>query len=73
VKAMIESVVLTVTGMKCGGCETNVTGKLEVINGVLSVKASHKEGAVSVEFDAEKTGLDTIKDAITDAGFTVTD
>ena len=72
-KEMIESVVLTVTGMKCGGCETNVTGILEAINGVLSVKALHKDKEVSIEFDAEKTTLDTIKDAITGAGFTVTD
>jgi len=70
---MIESVVLTVTDMKCGGCETNVTGKLEAINGVLKVKASHKDKEVSVEFDTEKTSVDIIKDAITDAGFAVTD
>jgi copper chaperone len=72
-REMIESVVLSVTGMKCGGCETNVTGKLEAISGVLSVKASQKDKEVSVEYDAEKTSLDTIKNAITGAGFTVTD
>ena len=70
---MIESVVLAVTGMKCGGCETNVTAKLEAIKGVLSVKASHKDNEVSIEFDAEQTTLDAIKEAITGAGFTVTD
>ncbi|MDD1624689.1 MAG: cation transporter [Methylococcaceae bacterium] len=68
---MIEFVVLTVTDMKCGGCETNITGKLEAINGVISVKASFKEKEVSVEYDPEKTTLDTIKDTITSAGFTV--
>ena len=68
---MTESVVLTVTGMKCGGCETNVTDKLQAIDGVVSVKASSKDKTVSVDFDAEKTGLDAIKDAITGAGFTV--
>ena len=68
---MIESVVLTVMDMKCGGCETNITDKLEAINGVVSVKASAKDNEVSVEYDAEKTSLDTIKDAISDAGFTV--
>jgi len=70
---MIESVVLTVTGMKCGGCETNVTAKLEAINGVLSVKASHKDKEVSIEFDDEQTTLDAIEETITGAGFTVTD
>ena len=69
---MIESVVLTVTDMKCGGCETNIAGKLELINGVISVKASFKGNEVSVEYDTEKTTLDTIKDTITGAGFTVT-
>jgi len=68
---MIESVVLTVTDMKCGGCETNITGKLEAINGVISAKALFKDKEVSVEYDTEKTSLDTIKNTITDAGFTV--
>lgn len=68
---MTESVSLTVTGMKCGGCEANVTSKLEAIDGVLSVNASSKDKEVNVEFDAEKTNLDAITKAITDAGFTV--
>jgi copper chaperone len=68
---MTESVILTVTGMKCGGCESNISEKLKAIDGVVSVKVSHKENEVSVEFDADKTSLDAIEDAITDAGFTV--
>lgn len=68
---MTESVSLTVAGMKCGGCEANVTSKLEAIDGVLSVNASSKDKEVNVEFDAEKTNLDAITKAITDAGFTV--
>ena len=68
---MIETVSLTVTGMKCGGCESNVTDKLKAIDGVLSVNASYKDNEVNVEFDAEKTNLDIIEDAIIDAGFTL--
>jgi copper chaperone len=68
---MIESTVLTVTGMKCGGCESNVTGKLSAIDGVISVKAAFKDETVSVDYDTEKTTLDTIKDTITGAGFLV--
>lgn len=68
---MTESVSLTVTGMKCGGCETNITSKLEAIEGVLSVNASSKNNEVNVEFDDEKTSLDVITNAITGAGFTV--
>lgn len=68
---MIKTVSLIVTGMKCGGCESNVTDKLQTIDGVLFVKASSKDNEVNVEFDAGKTSLDIIKDAIVEAGFTL--
>lgn len=68
---MTESVTLTVTGMKCGGCESNVTNKLKTVDGVLSVNASSRDNEVSVEYDADKTGLDAIAEAIVEAGFTV--
>jgi copper chaperone len=68
---MIESVVLTVTGMKCGGCEANITSKLGAIDGVSSVNASFKDKEVSVEYDDETTSLDIIKDTIASEGFTV--
>ena len=68
---MIESEVLTVTGMKCGGCEANITGKLSAPDGVISVVASFKENEVKVEYDTDKTTLDDIEDIITGAGFKV--
>ncbi len=68
---MSESASINVTGMKCGGCENTVTTALKAIEGVLSVKASHQEKKVDVEFDPAKTDLDEIEDAITDAGFSV--
>ncbi|MDO9141765.1 MAG: heavy-metal-associated domain-containing protein [Methylobacter sp.] len=68
---MSESITLTVTGMKCGGCETNVSSKLQAIDGVLSVSASSKNNEVSVDFDSNKTSLDAITSTITDAGFSV--
>lgn len=70
-RKMTESVSLSVIGMKCGGCEANVTGKLKAIDGVLSVSASSKNKEVDVEFDAGKTSLEAIIDAIIEAGFTV--
>ena len=42
-KVMSESVSLAVTGMKCGGCESNVKSKLNSIEGVISVEAMSKE------------------------------
>ena len=68
---MRESVILKVTGMKCGGCEANVTSKLNALAGVEAVKASSPAQQVEVEFDAEKTTLAAITDTITKAGYTV--
>jgi copper chaperone len=68
---MSESVSINVSGMKCGGCENTLNGKLAAIDGVLSVKSSHVDKRVDVEFDPEKVGIDDIEDAIDDAGFSV--
>ncbi len=68
---MIESIVFAVTGMKCGGCETNVSEKLQAIGGVLSVAASFKDNEVAVEFDDTKTDVDLLIDTIIAAGFKV--
>ncbi len=68
---MSESISLNVTGMKCGGCENNVKGKLEALEGVLSVNASHKEKKVVVVFDDSRIDLQTIKETIRNAGFEV--
>jgi copper chaperone len=68
---MTQSSILTVKGMKCGGCETTVKDKLQAIDGISSVTASFKNNEVAVEFDSEKVNLDTIKSIITQAGFTV--
>jgi copper chaperone CopZ len=68
---MAEFLSLTVTGMKCGGCETNIKGKLEALDGVSSVVANHKEKTVELEFEPEKIDEDDIIDVITDAGFKV--
>ena len=68
---MAESISLTVTGMKCGGCESNVKTKLSAVDGIISVNASHKENKVTVEFSQDSTDIAHISKVITDAGFTV--
>lgn len=68
---MTESVQLAVTGMKCGGCETNVTGKLKAVAGVSAASATFKDNSVTIEYDTNQTDLDALKKVITEAGFTV--
>jgi copper chaperone CopZ len=68
---MIKSQTLTVTEMKCGGCESNITEKLKAISGVTSVTASAKNKEISIEYNNELTDIDTIKETILAAGFGV--
>jgi copper chaperone len=60
---------LNVTGMKCGGCEKAVQEAVDAVSGVLSSKASAKEGVLEVEFDETRTGLDAIKQAVKAKGY----
>ena len=68
---MIENKVLSVTGMKCGGCEANVISKLSPIDGVISVSAAFKANEVTIQFDDTQIDLDSLVKVISDAGFTV--
>ena len=58
----------TVEGMMCCHCEAAVKKALEAISGVDSAKADHKTNSVEVNF-SEKVSVETIKEAITSAGY----
>jgi copper chaperone len=68
---MSESVTINVNGMKCSGCEKTINTLVSAIDGVVSVKASHVDKTVDVEFDPDKTDLEALEDCISDAGFEV--
>ncbi len=68
---MASSVSLNVTGMKCGGCESNVSNQLQNLDGVISVEASSKENNVTVQYDPDLVEIDTIKNTIIQTGYNV--
>ena len=68
---MSESISLNVTGMKCGGCETNAINKLEAVEGIIRVIASHKDNKIEIEFELENTNEEAIIGVITEAGYNV--
>ena len=68
---MIQNRILNVSGMKCGGCESNIIGKLTALDGVISAIADCKENHVSVDYDPEKIEVDDLEDVIIAAGFGV--
>jgi copper chaperone CopZ len=69
----MTTVQFKVQGMKCGGCESNVKEAVSACPGVKTVSASHKESLVEVEYDEVAADLATIRKAIVDRGFSVTD
>ena len=70
---MSTTVKLTVTGMKCGGCDKTVTDKLMAKDGVSAVTADHANDLVEVVFDEAVIEEDDLLDCIEEAGFTVVD
>lgn len=59
----------TVTGMSCGGCESNVEDSVGGLDGVESVDADHEANSVAVE--ADSVSAEDITAAIEDAGYQV--
>ncbi|KZE31670.1 copper chaperone [Crenobacter luteus] len=67
----MEKVVLKVAGMSCGGCVDSVKAALLALPGVRSVEVELAEGRVVVERDTGLPALETLAEAIGDAGFDV--
>jgi copper chaperone len=67
----MQTELLKVTGMTCGGCTGNVTQALKAIGGVGDVKVSLSAGEVTVQYDERLTSPDQLKLAVKGAGYGV--
>ena len=67
----MQTELLKVSGMTCGGCTSKVTHALEAISGVSNVKVSLADGEASVQFDEGLTSPEQLKSAVQRAGYTV--
>lgn len=67
----MQTEVLKITGMTCGGCANSVTQALKAINGVNDVKVSLLSGEAAVQFDERLTTPDQLKSAVIVAGYGV--
>jgi copper chaperone len=65
----METIVLKVKGMSCGGCVKSVTNVLEALPGVAKAAVSLANGEASVSFDAAEASREQMVMAIDDAGF----
>lgn len=65
----METMVLKVGGMSCGGCVKSVTTVLEALAGVTRAEVSLAKGEAVVDYDAGKVSREQMVRAIDDAGF----
>ena len=67
----MQTELLKVSGMTCGGCTSKVTHALKAVSGVGDVKVSLPAGEATVQYDEQMTSPDQLKAAVTGAGYSV--
>jgi copper chaperone len=67
----MQTTVLKVKGMTCGGCVRSVKNVLESIQGVTSADVSLEKAQATVTYDPAKADANRMKEAVTDAGYQV--
>ena len=65
----MQTELLRVTGMTCGGCTSKVTHELKAIPGVSDAKVSLTAGEASVQYDERLTSSEQLKSAVRGAGY----
>ncbi len=65
----MQTELLKITGMTCGGCASTVTRALKEMPGVSDVKVSLSAGEASVQYDEQLTTPNQIKSAVEGAGY----
>jgi copper chaperone len=69
--SQMETTTLKIGGMTCQGCVASVTRVLEAVNGVSDAQVSLEANEARVTYDAGKTSLAALSQAIEDAGYDV--
>ena len=67
----MQTELLKVTGMTCGGCISNVTHALKAVDGVGDVNVSLAAGEATVQYNERLTSPDQLKSAVKGAGYGV--
>jgi copper chaperone len=65
----MDTMVLKVGGMSCGGCVKSVTTVLEALPGVAKADVSLANGEAVVTYEADKVSRERMVQVIDDAGF----
>ncbi len=65
----METTVLKVHGMTCGGCVRSVTNVLKTLPGVAAAEVSLEKSEAKVTFDPALANAALLRKAIEDAGY----
>ena len=65
----METIVLKVNGMTCGGCVRSVGNVLKAVPGVTSTEVSLEKSEAKVTFDPAVANQAALRKAIEDAGY----
>ena len=68
-ESVMETAVIKVDGMSCGGCVKNVTNALAALDGVQKAEVSLEKANATVEFDPAKLQRSDLLQVVEDAGF----
>ena len=67
----MQTEILKVTGMSCGGCTSNVTNALKAVSGVSDVEVSLSAGKATVQYNEQLTSPEQLQSAVKEAGYGV--
>jgi copper chaperone len=65
----METAIVKVNGMTCGGCVGSVTRVLKALPGVATAEVSLENGEAKVSFDPTLASLTQLREAIENAGY----
>ena len=65
----METTIINIGGMSCGGCVKSITGVLVALSGVAKADVSLEQGRAVVEFDSAQVDRAELVEAVESAGF----
>ncbi|WP_305073966.1 heavy-metal-associated domain-containing protein [Propionivibrio sp.] len=65
----METTLIKIGGMSCGGCVKSITGVLVALPGVVRADVSLEPAQAVVEFDPARVARVALVEAINEAGF----
>lgn len=69
VDTSLAEITLRVKGMTCTGCENTIKSGLEELQGIASVKASHKDSLAVIHYARNEVTIEQIRATIKEKGY----